>query len=132
MLTCKLSTGDVEQDAGTASDRQYIAVVTRAATVNDQKSCRSIRRNQRVVPYPLVVVHALATVGDKGAYVLQCDLLTNRCHDHDEGQRIERHKGLAAERVALHAEQVHGQLIRLGVKQIDQCLIIGPAGLYLG
>ena len=85
-----------------------------------------------MVPDAAAVVHALASVGDEGAQVAGRHLLSQGRNHHDEGLGVQRHEGLAAQGMALHARQLQGQRIGAGVEQVDQRMALAAARVHAG
>ena len=76
------------------------------------------------MPDPGAVIDTLFTVGDESAHIFRGDLFPGACDDHDKGVRVERYKGLAAQRVPFDQPDLVWQFITMAFNQADDRLSI--------
>jgi hypothetical protein len=78
-----------------------VTVATRTTTVDHKKLSLSLKYRLNSVPGACAIVHALATIGNKGPYRSRVNSLCRWRHHNQEALAMQRHEGLAALGMAL-------------------------------
>ena len=81
---------------------EFVAVVSRTTSIDDQQLLIPLQAYQRHMPGAAMVVDALPAIGHERAQLRRLNALSGWCNDDNHTTGLQRYECLAAERMTFH------------------------------